>query len=555
MAAEGIRVGVVGAAGRGGGFKEALQTNGAVVTAVCDVREDRLEQSRRWLGADHQFFDFGEMLEGCDLEAVVIATPMPLHVPQSVEALKRGIHVLCEVPAAVSVEECRELARACQGSSAVYMMAENYTYTRPNVLVRELASRGLFGDVYYAEGEYLHELKQLNEDTPWRRRWQTGIEGITYGTHSLGPILQWMPGDRVTRVSCEGSGHHYKDPRGEEYHQDTAVMLCKTARGALIKIRVDMLSDRPHAMANYQLQGTDGVYESSRGGPGDRDRIWLRELSQDIRWHDLDSLMGLDALAQRYQPEIWRNPPPEALRAGHGGGDFFEVLDFTRAIRDEAHCPIGIHEALDITLPGLVSQQSALRGGAWLEVPDSRTWAAEEPARPQLQMVWPRELLSRPPEVSLPEAYELRQYCPADEEAYIRLMDGAGFGGWDHDRVSDCLRMMVPGGFFVVEHRPTGALVATAMAKHGATEQHPFGGELSWVAGDPEHGGKGLGRAVCAAVTRRFLQAGYQEVYLLTDDFRLPAIAVYLRLGYQPLMYADGMYERWDALRSALSVR
>ena len=49
-------------------------------------------------------------------------------------------------------------------------------------------------------------------------------------------------------------------------------MLCKTAKGALIKIRVDMLSDRPHAMNNHQLQGTDGAYESGRGGPGDRRR-------------------------------------------------------------------------------------------------------------------------------------------------------------------------------------------------------------------------------------------------------------------------------------------
>ena len=80
------------------------------------------------------------------------------------------------------------------------MMAENYTYIRSNVLVRELVRRGLFGTTYYAEGEYLHELKGLNEVTRWRRTWQTGVAGVTYGSHSLGPILQWMPGDRVVSV-------------------------------------------------------------------------------------------------------------------------------------------------------------------------------------------------------------------------------------------------------------------------------------------------------------------------------------------------------------------
>ena len=47
------------------------------------------------------------------------------------------------------------------------MMAENYTYMKPNVLVRELARRGLFGEIYFGEGAYIHELKAGNERTKW----------------------------------------------------------------------------------------------------------------------------------------------------------------------------------------------------------------------------------------------------------------------------------------------------------------------------------------------------------------------------------------------------
>ena len=54
--------------------------------------------------------------------------------------------------------------------------------------------------------------------------------------------------------------------------------------------------------------------------------------------------------------------------------------------------------------------------------------------------------------------------------------------------------------------------VATAMACHNPAPLHPFGGELGWVAGDPAHAGKGLGLAVCTAVTARFLSAGYHNV-------------------------------------------
>lgn len=145
-------------------------------------------------------------------------------------------------------------------------------------------------------------------------------------------------------------------------------MMAKTGKGGLIKIRVDMLSERPHAMTNYALQGTRGCYESARSR-GERHRIWLADLCEDKNaWTDL---MDLEA---DYMPDIWRNPPPDALRAGHGGGDYFEVLDFVRCIVDGAPCPVGIHEAMDMTLPGLISQASVQAGGAWMTVPDSRTW-------------------------------------------------------------------------------------------------------------------------------------------------------------------------------------
>ena len=55
-------------------------------------------------------------------------------------------------------------------------------------------------------------------------------------------------------------------------------------------------------------------------------------------------------------------------------GDYFEVMDFVDAVQERALPAIDIHTAMDMTLPGLVSQESIRRGGEWLEVPDSRTW-------------------------------------------------------------------------------------------------------------------------------------------------------------------------------------
>lgn len=364
-----IKIGIVGACGRGGGFTNGCKDAGAVIGAVCDINRERLQESAKAIGADQAYDNYEAMLDRARLDAVIIGTPMPLHVPQALAALERGISVLSEVPAGVSVAECRALTQACRRSKGVYMLAENYTYMKQNVIVREMVRRGEFGTPYYAEGEYLHELKELNEITVWRRRWQTGVNGITYGTHSLGPILQWMPGDRVVSVTGRGSDHHYRDPRGALYkNEDSCLMLCKMKNGGLVKIRVDMLSDRPHAMTNYQLQGTAGAYESSRGGPGELDKIWLRSKSAAPQWIDLWSLES------EFVPDSWKNLGEKALATGHGGGDYFEILDFVEAIAGKCPPPIGIDEAMDMTLPGLISQESITRAGAWLDVPDSRTW-------------------------------------------------------------------------------------------------------------------------------------------------------------------------------------
>ncbi len=365
-----IRLGIVGACGRGGSFKLACDAcRDVTIQAVCDINAKDLQSAMERLGAKEVYADYEEMLKKANLDAVLIGTPMPLHVPQAIKALNRNIHVLSEVPAGVSMQECRRLVAACKKSRAVYMMAENYTYFKQNAIVLELVRRGLLGTLYYAEGEYIHELKELNEITKWRRKWQTGINGCTYGTHSLGPILQWMKGDRVVSVCCAGSGHHYRDPRGKKYeNEDSTVMLCKMKSGGLVKIRLDMLSDRPHSMTNYQLQGTDGAYESARAA-NETDKIWLRS-----RNAGRNTWTNLNDLYDKFMPSAWKKAVTTANKAGHGGGDYFAIIDFINAVKRKCQPVTGIHEAMDMTLPGIVSQQSILKGGVWLPVPDSRKW-------------------------------------------------------------------------------------------------------------------------------------------------------------------------------------
>jgi mycothiol synthase len=169
-------------------------------------------------------------------------------------------------------------------------------------------------------------------------------------------------------------------------------------------------------------------------------------------------------------------------------------------------------------------------------------------------MLWPKARLAAPPELSLQPEYALRIFRPGeDEEGYLSVMHAAGFTQFDDASVARCLERALPDGFFVVEHAPSGEIVATAQANHAPKPLHPFGGELGWVAASPAHSGKGLGAAVCAAVVRRFISAGYRRIYLLTDDWRLPALKVYLKLGFVPFLFEAGMAARWEAVCEQVS--
>ena len=359
---------------RASSFFKAFQVNPETqIVALCDLSERTLGLAAEELGVKQLYTGYERMLDEAKPDAVVVATPMQLHPSQSIAALERGISVLSEVTAAVFMDEARWLTQAAKRSKGVYMMAENYTYIKQNVLVKAMVEAGAFGEVYYAEGEYLHNCTPLYTDDhgrpTWRGFYAVGTNGHVYPTHSLGPCYQWFGGERPVRISCIGSGRWSKRENNPEYAmEDSILLLCKTASEKLTRIRFDILSNRPHAMANYTLQGTKGVYESARRH-GEGHWVWLEGYSKDS-----EEWLPLDQFEAEFMPEMWRNPPKEALEAGHGGGDYFEVMDFVEAVKGRRPAPVGIHQAMDMTLPGIVSRESIARGGEWLPVPDSRAW-------------------------------------------------------------------------------------------------------------------------------------------------------------------------------------
>ena len=363
-----IKVGIAGARGLSGiiALKDLPNTKAA---ALCDIDEDILSKEAKAHGIEKTFRVFEDMLES-DIDAVIIATPMQNHFQQVVAALEAGKHVLSEVTVGVTMDELFWLCEAVERYGKVYMMAENYLYIPELQMLNNMVAQGVFGDVYFAEGEYLHNIAALAKyptgKTSWRSYWQLGKRGCFYPTHSIGPVMQWFKGDRIKTVSCFAAGNHTEKAFRQE---DTSLTLCQTQSGKLIKLRIDCLSKRPHHMTYYSLQGTMGAYEAYRG-MGDDHKIWLT--SMDDGDTDKAKWRPLADFKEKYMPKRYLNATEAQRAAGHWGGDYFIICDFIDAIKKGIKPSVDVYEACEWTAIGLLSELSVTNGGRALEMPHFR---------------------------------------------------------------------------------------------------------------------------------------------------------------------------------------
>jgi predicted dehydrogenase len=366
-----VKFGVVGLR-RGQSFLRVCRAvGGATVTALFDIDGEKVAAVGAEVGAE-AFTDYDAFLAS-GIDAVVIASPVPYHARQAIGALDAGIHVLSEVTACNTMEDAHALAEAAERSTAHYMLAENYRFFDEVELLKRLHDDGRFGELYYGEGEYLHDVRDLwyteTGELTWRGRGYLGV----YCTHSLGPLL-YITGDRVTAVSALAVPGGKFDPRVTK--PTMTLMQMQTAGGLVLRVRVDHTSPRPHQMAYYALQGTKGAFESWRGN-GDTSKIWLEDthepsaVSGGAEWHPVSDF------AEQYIPDRLA-APPEARHGGHGTSEFWLLKEFLAAVHGEGAIPIDVHRALDYTVPGILAVASADAGGAPQVVPDSRTFAAAD---------------------------------------------------------------------------------------------------------------------------------------------------------------------------------
>lgn len=350
-----FRIGLVGV-GRGSGYGRVFAHDPRCeIVACCDANEQALARFQQELGLpdDRCFASYADFV-ALDMDVVFVGTPIPFHAEQTVAALEGGKHVLSEVTASNTIEGCRQIVEAVQRTGRRYMLAENCCYWPFAAQWRQWVQAGRLGEIFYAECEYVHDIRSLVYDPVTQtQRWRAKRPPLHYCSHSLGPILEIM-GDRIVRAMGVGNGRRIL-PEGDLGGIDMQVALFETQKGATIKLLRSSVAPRKPAYHYYSLQGTKGYVESNRRGIPGPGMLYVEgemDDTQEIEVTTIDASL-----------------PEEARAGGHGTAEWSLVQDFLAALEAGVKPPLDEVRAMDLTVPGLIAHESAMQGGVWLEVP------------------------------------------------------------------------------------------------------------------------------------------------------------------------------------------
>ena len=213
---EQVRVGVVGVGNMGTPHAKRLfegEIKGAVLSAVCDIRQDRLDRAKGLFGTDtvEYYLNAEELFASGEIDAAIIATPHYDHPPLAISALGHNLNVLVEKPAGVYTKQVKEMMECAKKSDKVFGIMFNQRTNPLYQKARELVQDGTLGElrrVNWIITDWYRTQAYYNSGG-WRATWSGEGGGVLLNQcpHQL-DLWQWICGIPVKVFSKNINGCH-----------------------------------------------------------------------------------------------------------------------------------------------------------------------------------------------------------------------------------------------------------------------------------------------------------------------------------------------------------
>lgn len=361
-----VRVAIVGL-GFGAEFIPIYQRHpDAEVHAICQRRRSKLDQIGDAFGVAKQYTEYADVLADPDVDAVHINTPIPDHASMSIAGLKAGKHVASTVPAATTIDECRQIVEAQRASGKNYMMAETVIYSREFLFIKEMYDKGELGKIQYMAASHPQDMEG------WPEYWERMVP-MHYATHVVSPVLGLVNG-RAEYVSCFGSGT-IDERLAKKSGSSFAVESCH------IKI-----SDSDLTAHIWRF-----LFDTARQY---RESFDVYGTKRSFEWALVEGESHIIHTAKQPEPQIpqrvevpdFAHLLPEPIRpftqsiqddahlsfiqgAGHGGSHPHLVHEFVSSIVEDRPPRPDAETSVNWTMAGICAHESALAGGTRVTIP------------------------------------------------------------------------------------------------------------------------------------------------------------------------------------------
>ena len=374
------------------------------IPAICDIDDGMIESALKILKdagkpEPHVYKngpeDFLNMVQNETLDGVYIATPWEWHHPMAIAAMKNGMHVGTEVPAALTVGDCWDLINVSERTGKLCMIMENVCYRRDVMAILNMVQQRMFGELLHCQGGYQHDLRHVKfndginpygggvefgekgfSEAKWRTQHSVDRNGDLYPTHGLGPVSTMLDINRgnrmmhLTSTATQSRGlHKYIVDQGGADHPnadvdfkcgDIVTTVIKCANGQTIMLSHDTNNPRPYSL-NFRVQGTNGIWQK------DAQSIYIEGISPEShRWENEDEYLN------KYDHPLWKrfsDAENTISHTGHGGMDFFIVRAFIETLKG-ADPVIDVYDAVSMSVICPLSEKSIRLGSTAVKIPD-----------------------------------------------------------------------------------------------------------------------------------------------------------------------------------------
>ena len=337
------------------------------IVAVCDKNAEKLD-TLAGLEDAKLFADFEDFLEygkKTGMTAVFLANYFHQHAPFAIRAMEAGFDVISECTAAATLRECVALCRAVEKTGRKYMLAENYPFMTPNLLMKKLIDEGRLGSILYAEGEYNHsgDLAMLRELTPFPTHWRAWMPRTYYLTHAMGPLM-YMTSSLPLYVSARAAHsallEEIRDFRPND--DGMARLFCEMSNGMAASFTgcTAMASD----YSRYRVAGDRASVETG-GYTGGKVRLFYFEHTRPAEVDSCETLLTPDLSSLGEEGE-------KAAKSGHGGGDYRVVREMIDYFAGEKVPFFDVYKSVAMSATAILGWRSCLAHGENFRIPDFR---------------------------------------------------------------------------------------------------------------------------------------------------------------------------------------